>query len=712
MPDLAFSEMEFLQRAKLGPSKMKGKDAHLQSQERESRKKEHAQAEISSFFTTKKAALPEINVYPKRAATSTHRDSKDQKHRSRRRKHQETGSRISLSISQSLDFHENPFLGLGSRASSPEKISVTSHFPRQVLNSHDPIDSLSHNYSKDTTKCSWWNSSKSPNVLGLEERRASSSRPAVSTTPVSVRRSLESTGIFDATGINRDVGRPQHADSPQVFNGPQSDSHGTLTDEPRRVADGAGQSTPRTEALSRIQNEPIWSPQGYGSRDSEELHLTDEQGRGTENHQGNFESHGKTKGKFLDADRPGDSRNLQFAKTIVGRHYSGQGWHKHTGGASRRFSHQNPVPKEVVGGYSRQDLAQEAYVKRLSNTKSIPKGQHNPEVCTINPEHPMPDYAHLVHRKDSRLAVLEQCDPSTLDLNGQADSPGTEKASCEGNYNYQVSKVQSSSIDTSMAPLRNNLSTLQKNTAPTNAATETLQNNGAPIDRGIQDAKGRGIENRPEISPIRDKRSDQPIFRDFLVRRGFRPRTAALTACMPWTISPSVQIEPLYMRQLETWERGELEHAYQDIPLLEAQAQRSNKQDNSFEMDQLSQSIEYECFDQEYLDDLASIEDETGLSNEIPHTDEYQVEERTFFEASDVLHISSYPHTGAQSELNPRPNLEDTYIGQLTAIPGEPDQVTQDYQQLYLHYGIPTIVEPDIHDEVTLGRFWRPQRRY
>ncbi|KAI9053668.1 hypothetical protein LZ554_002622 [Drepanopeziza brunnea f. sp. 'monogermtubi'] len=199
LPDLAFSEMAFLQRSlEKGPSE---KDTKLKSKSREKEKRQvtRAQEEISTFFRPNRIPLQEISSNQGGLSSL---EIKNDHSIYEKQLDPERGTK-SYTRSDSSDI---PFEPIESsrrpRPSSEGEHRPMNHLPA-ISHPMNPPESTSRLSSKATTYVSWSESQYSP---ALTSGRSIVDHVPASSTPDSVRRSIENTGIFKDTGIQRTCG--------------------------------------------------------------------------------------------------------------------------------------------------------------------------------------------------------------------------------------------------------------------------------------------------------------------------------------------------------------------------------------------------------------------------------------------------------------------------------------------------------------------------
>jgi len=196
VPDLAFSEMDFLQRSGRHVSAKEDK-VISKSREKEKRKAARAQDEISMFLKPNKMPLQPTSLNKGSVASSTHAKDRrsaasDQLDSDYLGRHHER--------SQSFDFPQKPSLDF--RRTKPTSDILSASVGRNPIINR--LEYGPHSTSKisgrASTYISWSETqvsreAKSPKLSKVNGIEASS-------TPESIRRSLEKTGVFRDTGIS------------------------------------------------------------------------------------------------------------------------------------------------------------------------------------------------------------------------------------------------------------------------------------------------------------------------------------------------------------------------------------------------------------------------------------------------------------------------------------------------------------------------------
>lgn len=198
VPDLAFSEMEFLQHARRDAPPLVQENRlpsnRMSSKEKERRKAESQHHEISTFFKPIKAPLEEASSNPRIERSSIHVNDEPAS-----LLHQ-GGSirRPSIALSRLSDYPEKLQSIYSRQLSSPNKYS-TPHRPFS-----NPPGSFVHAPSvlsgRPETGITWSESQFSPGATGVSRRLRELQR---SPAPAFIQKSLDRTGVFNDTGVGR-----------------------------------------------------------------------------------------------------------------------------------------------------------------------------------------------------------------------------------------------------------------------------------------------------------------------------------------------------------------------------------------------------------------------------------------------------------------------------------------------------------------------------
>jgi hypothetical protein len=195
VPDLAFSEMDFLQRSKQTSSR-KGEDKTLsRSREKEKRKAERAHEEISDFFKPNRAPLEDISANARRTALSISVNEEpliSNTYISNQRNSEEQTRPQSAGIS---------CLRSSSRASFSNAPSAPRALAASLQDWSNNPDTASKRSGRAASYVTWSETQFSPGAIAAGRRMRDSDQCQASPTPEPIRRSIENTGVFRDTGI-------------------------------------------------------------------------------------------------------------------------------------------------------------------------------------------------------------------------------------------------------------------------------------------------------------------------------------------------------------------------------------------------------------------------------------------------------------------------------------------------------------------------------
>jgi hypothetical protein len=250
VPDLAFSEMDFLQRSSRHISSMKEDKASSKSREKEKRKAARAQDEISTFFKPNRMPLQPIPLNQGNRAPSTY-------------------TRDRLSGSGNSDLMDHNYLNRCKERSesfyNPEKPTIDFQRSRpasdilstpvrrsQIAGPQSDASKLS---GRATTCISWSETQISQEAKSQDLRKLD--RTGASPSSESVLRSLENTGIFRDTGISMAARRA--AVSSHALEQPFKYDQMRTTETSARTTSTL-QSTERVLSRDRLRSDGLTSP--------------------------------------------------------------------------------------------------------------------------------------------------------------------------------------------------------------------------------------------------------------------------------------------------------------------------------------------------------------------------------------------------------------------------------------------------------------------
>jgi hypothetical protein len=208
VPDLASSEMTFLQRSIHAPT-VKNQDKN----ENERRKAKRQHDEISTFFKPLGAALEET-AGDSRSGASSSCVGDDHlsfgKSVSRLRYRKEYMRYEPADSSKRRDFGPGQLATLSDIVCTPSTSNLSKLLPRHAS------DTPSKWSRKDTTCLTWSDSQISPIIPSASRRLRNSGQHRTSSTPGSIRKSIKNTTVFRDTGrvSTLDLNQPQNSTFP------------------------------------------------------------------------------------------------------------------------------------------------------------------------------------------------------------------------------------------------------------------------------------------------------------------------------------------------------------------------------------------------------------------------------------------------------------------------------------------------------------------
>lgn len=201
VPDLAFSEMAFLQRSNQHTADSKDQKAVTTPREKDMRKRQRDQEEISSFFkeSSKLSAAKHISSGRDKQELYS-RDKRDREFPLRKYANPRHRSMSNGSTSRPIGFLATSDLTLGRQDSTLKKMSAQYPPGGDLVPSEARVEDTTNWISGGSTTYYTWSES-----VGSAVARRQGNHCRGSLTPESVRRSLDETGVFENTGIVRSV---------------------------------------------------------------------------------------------------------------------------------------------------------------------------------------------------------------------------------------------------------------------------------------------------------------------------------------------------------------------------------------------------------------------------------------------------------------------------------------------------------------------------
>jgi hypothetical protein len=201
VPDLAFSEMEFLRHSKYQPEERRIKKGVKKSREKEKPKSQRLQDKISTLFRVKKQPLYSIDLNATSHRLSDY-DSASVNGHQRYQLHDRCHPTNSVADSSSTTGLYQQLSGFEKGAVSPKKSLQPCDRLQCRSDSREIALSFGRRSDRATTYFTWSDSNRSP-VATAGYFQSENDPKQHTSTPESVRRSLENTGVFDGTGIDR-----------------------------------------------------------------------------------------------------------------------------------------------------------------------------------------------------------------------------------------------------------------------------------------------------------------------------------------------------------------------------------------------------------------------------------------------------------------------------------------------------------------------------
>lgn len=196
VPDLASSKMTFLQQPSRVPATKNQDQKVSKSHDKERRRAEREQLEISTFFQPQQTPMDETELHGREETALACVNEKESTRRQQKLRNHHEKDHTSLSRTDSLEPDD-------SRSHQHEKSLVQTRTP-QVRSSPASLPNKKLGSSK-ATYVSWSDSHGSPIDMATSRYLRDSNQVQTSPIPDSIRRALEQTGIFKDTGIESTV---------------------------------------------------------------------------------------------------------------------------------------------------------------------------------------------------------------------------------------------------------------------------------------------------------------------------------------------------------------------------------------------------------------------------------------------------------------------------------------------------------------------------
>jgi len=527
VPDLAFSEMDFLRHSKQRPVAMEEKKSLSKSRESEKRRSERAQNEISEYFKPSFKVNVEVEGADEQQASCTSTGN----HKLRRGeigKHRYQ-SCYSKSTSRSIDLSKEPLLELDRRHAF-KQLAAMPHLRGQTVQPSVAPDVNTKLSDTDTTYFTWSDSARSPEISQCKQKTCY----VVSSTPESIRQMLTDTGIFRNTGINKTTGRtyeaalnePVRSQVPTQASGLSKIPNCESPTSHMRKSFRTNIQTPRPVEVGVSALRTHCSPHEIQIR-----HLYENGSRAKEG-----------------------GEVLRLAKPIIQHCSTESRWEEHNTDRKDMTNFHLSKPKAP------QEIAQDAYVKPAlmantaihgvgvdTNNNTISDGA--PDAETVMPQQP----TEQVMYEESSAEPADHClllDCGAKKLEGHNCSTGTDNAKSLGDpLSHHEYLIQSSKAAIPDLPAERQVDSVQAadGLPDPSRTTETIidlsiTNEGA--DDGINQIGGSKFTGNIYEA------THEPIF-EGLPTRGLWPSRASRPISSSHAVFTPLAIEPLYSHQLE-----------------------------------------------------------------------------------------------------------------------------------------------------------------
>lgn len=692
VPDLAFSEMEFLRRSKHLPAELVEEKSLSKSREKEKRRSERAQNEISEYFKPSTELRVEVEKADRQQASNmSNVDYKLCQGEIAKDRYQSSYSR---STSQSIDFSKKPFSQLDRRHAF-NQLAAMPHLRGQMVQPGVAPDMTRKLSDRDTTYYTWSDSARSPNVSQNKQKTCS----VVSTTPESVRKMLNDTGIFRNTGIDRATSRMNE----------------TASKEP--VRSKVHTKAPR---FSKILN--CESPTTHTRKSSRTNIHTRQPVDAGENSSRNHHSHREVQIRYHDESdiRAVDAEKvIRPPKTIIQHYNPESGWQEHnTDREDVTHSHllEAKFPQQ---GISRQAIAQGAYVKHAPTTSAVVRGVDDTNNTTLSAGAPEAELK-ISPKQPTKQVMYEESSAETAvhcpllssgvkKPEGNSGSTGNDEAKfLADSLTNHGQLIQSSKASASDLPAECQLDTVQVIEGPPapSGTSETISN--LPIthkraNNGIDQIGGS------KIAGYIHGATRGLIYEGLPVRGPWLSRASGPISSSH-AVHPPIVIEPLYHHQLENRIAHDLANPdYNPSALLDQVLHRFETPLMEYSHDEGGEH--YDTFEGEYeqIDDTANPHDyDLMFSNEMG-SERYVVEEEEHTQW-ELRYNDISPQTTTQQDAYEWPQSAGSLNQrQLPVIYTNPDM--EGYH--HFHEPVRELVRAENSGErLELNRFWQPRRQY
>jgi hypothetical protein len=712
VPDLAFSEMDFLQRSKQTSSR-KGEDKTLsRSREKEKRKAERAHEEISDFFKPNRAPLEDISANARPAALSISVNEEpliSNTYISNQRYSEEQTRAQSAGIS---------CLRSSSRASFSDAPSAPRALAASLQDWSNNPDTASKRSGRATSYVTWSERQFSPGAIAAGRRTRDSDQRQASLTPEPIRRSIENTGVFRDTGIGMPnlCGPLEHA---PLETRNISNKHSLIKDK-STSSSGCESSTSTGDLGSELSG----SHRRHAVPQDEDFMRDRTRQHQDEKQEISQQIYAERDGNIFGEKAP-NAPNTPQGHTRIALYYPGSGWReaehpilaggllteseKQIGTQESQEIRSTPVPA------SREHVAQTARIKLPSTTVPFARTVKETAVpakttveTTTQQREDFPQPTETIED----VMLLEPLDTSE-EQPKMAHSGNEKGASLTGlarldlEERFRAGQLgntlqdQFISVDSNSQAINRPRSTLLGNGAAESSLNTTHSNVPGSETPGILNTNSESNTNNAAETAEKSL-TTLPVRGSWIGPRG---GTISRDSCL----SPIIEEAPLYLHQLQR----NLDYEEQQVPYEESYGEneygeRGDGQDH--EMIYYPEDAELDNWENDYAADLPQgysyVEDVIGhrLDDPESYTNDH--------DAMPELWAEEYEQHVAEENMNyglwsgPERNIMRNY----EIVEGVYN--TQDFDQPSTMTGHAPGYEEDAVGEGEIQGFWRPRRSY
>ncbi len=696
VPDLAFSEMGFLRRSKQRPPEMEEDKSLSKSRERERQRSERAQNEISKYFKPSRMLRVEVERADRRH--QSYKSIAD--HKLRQRFPTDRGqSNYTRSTSCSVDMSKDTLLRLDQRHAF-EQLARRSHSRGQMVQRGSVPDTGRNLSDKVTSYYTWSDSARSPEVSQSKRNICSE----VSTTPESIRRMLNDTGIFTYTGMDRNISRPYETTSNEPV-------ESILHIKPSR--------------LSRISHDvsPITNGRKTSPTSSQSQCQIEEAGKVIPKH---CSSHQEVRTGHMGESASRDSKGgkiLRPPKAIVQHYIPEVGLQQNLANDEAKthahLSKENLSKQDI----SRKAIARQAYVKQASKTGATVLGNDNTNSPTLSVEMyeartmmPHQQYTEQLIHEERNAEITDHSVPlSSREKNiGEVifstRTDGT-KSPTHSHINDGPNQASKAAISGSLSERQlDTMLVTERVTVPSNTL-ETMPDlpiTHQQVNGGLDQTDGTSFEGRDHSAACANDFKGLPV-------RGSRPSGTRGQISASHAVFTPVEVEPLYSYQLE--KRISQELAEQNYEEDDQKRQLLRRFDTTWMESSPDEEGElYERFEGEYelLNSTANLQDFDVMLSEELDSGAYMVQEEE--EEERTPWGLYYQDMTLQAAAQQQPYQRAQHAGfinqqQFPVMDATPDREVHHYHPSCAPFReLAQAEEAGLHHQ--MNRFWQPRRQY